>query len=215
MASPPSTPSNPRTDSVELAEESAPTAGSAWAPRIFFLTLLGLMVMLAGVEVSSRLERPSLVRRDGEGGGEPDLVFFQKGPASRRVAWLLYEPDGKGEAPRVIQRVPCAPADTVTGDIRLTRDGRGVYADRRTAKEGGVPEILWLHTFADGRLFIRDESFALKGATAILQTPGGLLAQWRRMGGAGKRVAAWYELGAQGETLWSWQTTRWERALPR
>lgn len=209
MASPPTS----SRLTVEPGDRPAPT-GTACLPKVFFLGLLLLMTALAAIEIRSRMDRPSIMRRDGEG-AEPDLVFYQKGPPARRVAWILCEPGGKGAAPRVVQRVPCSPGDTETGEIRWTADGRGVYADKRVpARRGKAPEILWLHTFADGRLFISDESFALKGATAILQTPEGLLAQWKRMGGAGKTVASWYELGAQGETLWSWQTTRWERALP-
>ena len=199
-----------------------PPSGTACLPRVVFLLLLGLLVSLLAVEVRNGLRHPSVLRVPGPGGA-PSLVFYQKGHASAREAWLLDEPEGSAGPPRLIQRIDCRPQSTTVGEIRWTGDGRALYAAGRTPQSRGVPVLRWLFEFdpgkpgpaaaGAGRLFVSGPDAALPGRPAMVEPPAALTARWRQHRGAGPVAAAWYDLGAMGTHLFSWQATRWENAL--
>lgn len=187
--------------------------GTACLPRVVFLLMLGLLITLAAVEVRNALRHPSVLRVPALKQG-PSLTFYQKGPAVSREAWLFDEPRGSAGPPRLIQRIDCRPANTLIGEIRWTGDGKAVYAAGRTPVRRGVPELRWLFEFGSGRLFVSTPDQALPGRTVFVEDAVALTSRWRQHQGAGPVVAAWYELGARGPRLFSWQTTRWENALP-
>lgn len=187
--------------------------GTACLPRVVFLLLLGLLVGLAGVEVRNVLRHPSERRVPGPQGASA-LTFYQKGPAKAREAWLFDEPQGSAGPPRLIQRIDCRASPNLIGEIRWTGDGRAVYAAGRNPQSRGVPVVRWLYEFEAARLFVSTPELALPGRTVFVEDPAPLTARWRQHQGAGPVVASSYELGAQGPHLFSWQTTRWENALP-
>ncbi len=195
-------------------EEAAPSSGAACLPRVVFLLLLLLIGSLVMVEVKNGLRHPSVVRIPPKKSG-PALVFYQKGHASARVAWLFDEPQGGAGPPRLIQRIDCRPANTEIGEIGWTADGQAVFATGRTQQSRGVPVVRWLFEFGSGRLFVSKPELALPGRTAYVEDAAALTARWRRHQGTGALAVAWYDLGAaKGPHLFSWQTTRWENALP-
>ena len=187
--------------------------GSACLPKVVFSVLLGLMLTLAVVEVRNALRHPSLfpVRATKQG---PALTFYQKGPPAAREAWLFDEPQGGAGPPRLIQRIDCRPANTLIGEIRLTGDGMAVYAAGRTPVRRGVPELRWMFEFESGRLFVSTADQPLPGRTVFVEGAAALTSRWRQHQGAGPVVTVWYALGAKRAHLFSWQTTRWENALP-
>jgi hypothetical protein len=191
----------------------ASSSGTACLPRLVFLLLVGLLVSLLVVEVRNGLRHPSVRRMPAPKAGAA-LIFYQKGYASAREAWIFDEPQGSAGPPRVIQKVDCRPSNTLTGEIRWTADGQAVYAVGRTPLRRGVPQLRWLFEFKAGRLFVSTPDLALPGRTVFVEDSAALTARWRQHQGAGPVAATWYELGAQGPHLFSWQTTRWENALP-
>ena len=198
----------------DLTDDSAASPhGTACLPRLVFGLLLGLLIALAAVEVRNVLRHPSvmLIKAPKEG---PALTFYHKGAASAREAWLFDEPQGSAGPPRLIQRIDCRPDNTLIGEIRWTGDGKAVYATGRTPLQRGVPGLRWIFEFGSGRLFCSTPDLALPGRTAYVEKSADLTARWRQHQGAGPLAAAWYALGAQGPHLFSWQTTRWEKALP-
>ncbi len=198
----------------DLSEDGASVpAGTACLPRLVFLLLLGLGVALLAVEVRNALRHPSLLRVPAPQAG-PSLAFYQKGAAAAREAWLFDEPQGSAGPPRLIQRIDCRPSNTLIGEIRWTADGGAVYAAGRNPVPRGAPQVRWLFEFAGGRLFVATPDQALPGRTVFVEEAATLASRWRQHGGAGPVAAAWYVLGAQGPRLFSWQTTRWEKALP-
>ena len=200
-------------DSEVLDAAAAAPCGTACLPRAVFGLLLVLLVALAAVEVRNALRHPSVLRAAPPKSG-PALTFYQKGRAAAREAWLCDEPQGSSGPPRLIQRIDCRPDNTLIGEIRWTGDGKAVYAAGRTPVQRGVPELRWLFEFGSGRLFVATPGLALPGRTAFVEDSANLTSRWRRHQGAGALAAAWYALGAQGPHLFSWQTTRWENALP-
>lgn len=190
-----------------------PPAGTACLPRAVFGLLLVLLVSLLVVEVRNGLRHPSLLRVAAPRAGAT-LTFYQKGYPSAREAWILDEPQGSAGPPRLIQKVDCRPSNTLMGEIRWTADGGAVYAAGRIPVKRGVPELRWLFESASGRLFVSTPDFALPGRTAFVEDAAALTARWRQHQGAGPVAATWYGLGATGPHLFSWQTTRWENALP-
>lgn len=214
---------------------------SACLPRLVFLILLTLGGAMTAIEVRNVLRHPSVLFRSGPKDA-PRLIFYQKGRASAREAFLLDEPAGPEGPPRLIQRIDCRPQFNEIGEIRWTADGRAVYAAGRTPQSRGVPVVRWLYEFSvrppataaaapdkskpasaatltnsqpppEGRLYISEPAFALPGRTAFVETPAALTARWKQHQGAGPVAAVWYELGPKGDHLFSWQTTRWEKAL--
>ena len=119
----------------------------------------------------------------------PALIFYQKGYAAAREAWIFDEPQGSAGPPRVIQKVDCRASNTLTGEIRWTADGRAVYAAGRTPVKRGVPELRWLFEFDSprsderGRLFLSTPDLALPGRTAFVENSTAL-----RPGGGSIRV---------------------------
>ena len=202
------TPDPDFTDDVATAPH-----GTACLPRLVFGLLLGLLAALGVVEVRNALRHPSVLRVAGPPGA-PALTFYQKGAASARGAWLFDEPRGSAGPPRLIQWIDCRPSNTLTGEIRWTGDGKAVYAAGRTMLRRGVPEIRWLFEFANGRLFVGTPDTALERRTVFVEDSAALTSRWKQHRGTGPMAAAWYSLGAQGPHLFSWQTTRWENALP-
>jgi hypothetical protein len=208
---------------TDLPDDSAaaPPTGIAVLPRVVFLLLLGLVMAIAVIEVRHGLRHPSLLRVSGAPPA-PALTFYQKGHASAREAWLFDEPQGSAGPPRLIQRIECRPEFTAIGDIRWSANGRAVYAAGRDPQRRGVPLLRWLFEFdsaspgshGSGRLFVSSPDFAVVGRTAFVEDAAALTARWQRHGGAGPVAVAWYDLGASGPPLFSWQTTRWENALP-
>lgn len=184
-------------------------SGSACLPKVVFGLLFLLLSGLGGVEVMNVLRHPSLMPRKSPDGSRT-LIFFQRGPAGAREAWIFDEPAGTSGPPRVVQFVDCRPEETRIGTIGWTSDMAAVYA---TAKPP-AKMVLWLFEMEKGRLFVTDPDFALPGTTAIAESPAALAARWKRHGGAGPVAAEWYELGAMGEHLFFWQATRWTRLLP-
>ena len=191
----------------------ASSSGTACLPRLVFLLLVGLLVSLLVVEVRNGLRHPSVRRMPAPKAGAA-LIFYQKGSPSAREAWIFVEPQGTAGPPRLIQKVDCRPSNTLTGEIRWTADGQAVYAVGRTPLRRGVPQLRWLFEFEAGRLFVSTPDLALPGRTVFVEDSAALTARWRQHQGAGPVAATWYELGAQGPHLFSWQTTRWENALP-
>jgi hypothetical protein len=191
----------------------ASSSGTACLPRLVFLLLVGLLVSLLVVEVRNGLRHPSVRRMPAPKAGAA-LIFYQKGYASAREAWIFDEPQGSAGPPRVIQKVDCRPSNTLTGEIRWTADGQAVYAAGRTPLRRGVPQLRWLFEFEAGRLFVSTPDLALPGRTVFVEDSAALTARWRQHQGAGPVAVTWYELGAEGPHLFSWQTTRWENALP-
>ena len=192
--------------------ETAPP-GTACLPRVVFGLLLGLLLALTAVEVRNALRHPSVLRVPAPGGG-PALTFYQKGPAAAREAWLFDEPQGSAGPPRLIQKIDSRPANPLIGELRWTGDGKAVYAAGRTPLRRGVPELRWLFEFRSGRLFVSTPDQALPGRAVFVEDAAALTSRWRQHQRAGPAAAAWYALGAQGPHLFSWQTTRWENALP-
>lgn len=198
---------------IPVDSGAAPPAGTACLPRAVFLLLLGLLGSLFAVEVRNGLRHPSVRRVPAPKTG-PALIFYQKGSPSARETWIFEEPQGTAGPPRLIQKVDCRPSNTLTGEIRWTADGRAVYAAGRTPLQRGVPQVRWFFEFEAGRLFVSTPDLALPGRTVFVEDSAALTARWRQHQGAGPVAATWYELGAQGPHLFSWQTTRWENALP-
>lgn len=227
----------PPSDSPNSDQAGPPR--SAFLPRFVFLLLFLLVGGMTALEVRNVLRHPSVLFRAGPKGA-PGLVFYQKGHASAREAFLLDEPDGPDGPPRLIQHIDCRPQFSDIGEIRWTADGKAVYAAGRTPQSRGVPVIRWLYVFSSeensaagglgkqkaaaasesaatrpkqGRLYISQPDYALPGRTAFVEKPDALTARWHLHQGAGPLAAAWYDLGAKGGHLFSWQTTRWEKAL--
>ena len=186
---------------------------TALLPRVVFFLLMGLLGTLLVVEVRNGLRHPGVLRVAAPRGA-PTLTFYQKGYASAREAWLFDEPQGSNGPPRLIQRIDCRPQLTDTGEIRWTADGQAVYAAGRTAQSRGVPMVRWLFEFTTGRLYVSRPELALSGRTVFVENAAALTTRWHQHKGAGALAAAWYDLGALGPRLFSWQVTRWEKALP-
>lgn len=203
---------DPEPDLSDDAEDAAPH-GAACLPRLVFLILTALLGLMVAVEVRNGFRHPSVRRVAGPKAG-PVLTFYQKGHASARGAWIFDEPQGSAGPPRLIQWIDCRPSNTAIGEIRWTADGRAVYAAGRVPLKRGVPEVRWLFEFGTGRLFVSTPDQALPGRTVFVEDAAALTARWRQHQGAGPVAAVWYDLGAQGPHLFSWQTTRWENALP-
>ncbi len=195
----------------KLREEGG---GGACLPRLFFLMLVGLLGLLGWVEVGNGLRRPSLLRVEGGGKG---LVFYQRGRAEAREAWLFEEPEGSGGRPRLLQRIDCGAPLSELGELRWTADGRAIYAAGERPGGRGVPTVRWMCELGAGesQLVVSRAGLALRGGAVLVEGPKELGARWRRHGGAGAEVVPWYELGKQGAHLFSWQATRWEQELPR
>ena len=207
-------------ETEEKAEEEAEEelSGAACLPRCFFVLLMGLLGLGAAVEVRNRLRHPSLLRASAGPGGSA-LVFYQKGHAAAREAWLFDEPQGSAGPPRLLQRIDCRAPLSELGELRWTADGRAIYAAGQSAAGRGVPVLRWMVEFAEAgsgpaALVVSRADWALAGRAFLLEGPAAMGARWRRHGGAGAVVLSWYEVGKQGPHLFSWQTTRWEQALP-
>ncbi len=202
-----------RPDGESLEEELDTLPPPALLPRLVFFLLLGLLAALLAIEVRNGLRHPGVRRVPGPKGA-PALTFYEKGYASAREAWLFDEPKGTRGPPRLIQRIDCRPQMTDIGEIRWTTDGQAVYAAGRTAQSRGVPVVRWLFEFSNGRLYVSRPELGLPGRTVFVEDPAALTARWHQHKGAGPLAAAWYDLGALGPGLFSWQATRWEKALP-
>lgn len=201
--------------SPDMPENQLPAPhGPACLPRAVFGLLLALLLAMAAVEVRNALRHPSVLRVASPGNA-PRLTFYQKGPAAAREAWLCDEPQGSAGPPRLIQRIDCRPDNTSIGEIRWSGDGKAVYAAGRTPLQRGVPQLQWIFEFGTGQLFVTSPDLALPGRTVFVEDAAAMRSRWRQHQGAGDLAAAWYALGAKGTHLFSWQTTRWENALPR
>ncbi len=188
-------------------------AGPACLPRLVFLGLLLLLAAMGTVEVRQGFRHASVLRVPGTSPA-PGLVFYQKGRASAREAWLFDEPQGTAGPPRLIQRIECSAVPQAVGEIAWTSDGKAVFAAGRRLEKRGEPLVRWLFEFETARLYLSDPEFSLPGRTAFVEDPAALTDRWRRHGGTGATAANWYDLGAIGPRLFSWQATRWEQALP-
>ena len=200
-------------DSDSADDTAAAPHGTACLPRVVFGLLLGMLGALGVVEIRNALRHPSVLRVPGPPDA-PALTFYQKGAASARVAWLFDEPRGSGGPPRLIQQIDCRPDHTLIGEIRWTGDGKAVYAAGRAPVRRGVSEVRWLFEFGTGRLSISSPDLAVPGRTVFVEDSSALTGRWKQHRGAGPLAVTWYALGAQGPHLFSWQTTRWENALP-
>lgn len=202
-----------RPDREDADEEPSTLPPPALLPRLVFFLLLGLLAALLAIEVRTGLRHPGVMRVPGQKGA-PALTFYQKGYASAREAWLFDEPEGTNGPPRLIQRIDCRPQMTDIGEIRWTSDGQAVYAAGRSPQSRGLPMVRWLFEFPNGRLYVSRPELGLPGRTVFVEDPAALTARWHHHKGAGPLAAAWYDLGALRPRLFSWQTTRWEKALP-
>gem|GEM_PF-2256438 len=200
-------------DGEDADEERDTLPPTALLPRLVFFLLLGLLAALLAIEVRNGLRHPGVLRVPGPKGA-PALTFYQKGYASAREAWLFDEPQGSNGPPRLIQRIDCRPWMTDIGEIRWTSDGQAVYAAGRNPSSRGLPVVRWLFEFSNGRLHVSRPEPGLPGRTVFVEDPAALVARWHQHKRAGPLAAAWYDLGALRPRLFSWQTTRWEKALP-
>lgn len=186
---------------------------AAILPRLFFVLLVLLAAALLTVEIRNGFRHPSVLRVSWNPPA-PALVFYQKGHAAAREAWLMDEPDGSSGAPRLIHRLDLRPSMPQNKEVRWTADGAAVYTVSTSMDRQARREISWLFEFSPGQLFVADPTEAMPGRTVFVETQSALQARLRQHSGAGAVAARWFELGALGPRLFSWQTTRWERILP-
>jgi hypothetical protein len=189
-------------------------SSGAWQPRVVFWLLSAVILILASVEVLNLFRGPSLVRMIAPE-RRASVVVYQRGRSHAREAWLLIEPKGDLGPAQALLRVDCSPKDTFTGDLVWSRDG-ALLAGLQRRSHGGPPTdvVIWVYDFAQQKLWTADPAHVGATTPHLRATQTAMRDFLGRHGGRGPLAISWYELGKKGNTLFAWQITRWESALP-
>ncbi len=191
----------------------------AWQPKVFGLVLLVALLVLGVREVLNTFNHPTLRRIASLGNPQHTVALYQKGRPQAREAWLFVEPEGVFGPPLCFQRIDCsAQGDTRTGLLSWTADGQAIYASRRKTHDArNVAAPLWMYDLRTHRLYAVDGSIVGPEVSWTPASEPGLQNLISQHGGGGHGVISWYELGRESPlgSLLSWQTTRWEQAMPK
>ena len=192
--------------------------GSPLAFSIFLL--LSLAVATAAViEIRNFINYPTLqqFRNDEQ---DTILSLFHTG-AGRRSAAVFLE-HGAKEQPEYITRLYYIDDQGERGspterfdELCWSKDGSALVATRVTKESAGpvgIPDILWLYDLT-GKMFYRAVDAAIPGQGA--EAKQSFLQRYlhERKAGLGPPIVRWFELGQKENYIFSWQATRWNRAL--
>jgi hypothetical protein len=167
----------------------------ALVPLLFFVLITGTVLALVVIEARNYISAP-VAQHFPAPAGSGVLTLYHRTQRAR-AADVFWQPHGAGI--RAVAPLFYAGEDRAGRprqrfeELRWSRDGASVFA---VAPDGSV---LWLYDTATDVL--------LPGARAA--------AALASSGGEGGLITRWYELGEatpEGR-LWSWETTRYEKAL--
>ena len=192
--------------------------GGSTGAFFFFICFCLATAAAAVIEIRNYIEYPSLqVFRNAR--GNVKMTLYHRGAAQRSAAVFYEHGQLLSEPPVFITRLYYLDEPGGRGseterfeDLCWSRDGSAMYATRAPAPSGGPEEILWLYDF-DSKMFYRVADARIPGHGA--EAPQAFLQRYlyERKAGPGNVVARWFELGRKENYIFSWETTRWNRAI--
>ena len=196
--------------------------GGSGGTFVFFVLMCLATAAAAVIEVRNYIEYPCLEVFHNKT-GDVTVTLYHRG-AARRNAAVFYEQGGLlSIPPEFITRVFYLDEGGERGsaterfeELSWSRDGSAMFATRASdsPRPGGSDsaEILWLYDF-DSDVFYKVAGSAVPGRGA--EAPQRFLQRYlyEKKGGPGVVVAHWFELGKKQNYAFSWETTRWNKAL--
>ena len=184
----------------------------------FFLCLCLATAAAAIIEVRNYIEYPCL-QEFSNARGDIRVTLYHRG-AARRNAAVFFEQGGLLSVPpkfvtRLFYLEENGERNSETErfeDLSWSRDGGAMFATRAEAAPGAAEELLWLYDF-DSSVLYRVEGAAIPGRGAEASQSFLQRYLYERKGGPGAVVARWFELGRKENYTFSWETTRWNRAI--
>lgn len=191
-----------------------PTTTGGRLPFLLFVTLLLGIAAALVIEVRNYIDYPSIDQFESPS-GDHLLTIYHRGSGERH-GQVLIETGTSG--PHQICQIRYADADRAADppsafeELRWSGDSSCVIATRVAMRSKIMPhEVLWIYDSTNRRLFLDEDAQPQLDATSGSQAD--LVEFLFSRGGRGEPITNWYQLGKKERYLFSWQTTKWERAL--
>jgi hypothetical protein len=184
----------------------------------FFVCFCLAAAAAAVIEIRNYIEYPCL-QEFRNARGDVKVTLYHRGAAQRNAAVFFEHGQLLSLPPEFITRLFYMDESGGRGaeterfeDLSWSRDEGAMFATRAAARSGGPEEILWIYDF-DSRVFYRVAGAAIPGRGAEASQAFLQRYLFERKGGPGMVVARWFELGKKENYTFSWETTRWNRAI--